>query len=734
MPVPDQKDWDEGYFVNLQGHTLMGYKSNGDPTGRINWISDGWACIDTILEIDNKSRVERYFVIIGKSIHGQKFRISLKATDASEGRKLRAALVNEFGVDRIGELNLSVIQQLSGQPECIKLINRPQWLGDQLLAPGLVTDGVEYDLSRKVAVDFSNIGDADVGVEALYCILQTWPPGDVAILIATFLGAPVIARLWQDERFALFIVGVTGTGKTSATMLLNSIYGIGYSLEANLVRWGDGATSNATEHLAAMTGPFPFVIDNFKSYTDKDPSYLQRMVHALLEGTEKDRMTKSSNDLRESEVYLCTPVITGENYPGQDAATRARLVQIDWTEPVNMEKLTEAQRNVKDINALGKEWCLWLSSEERRAAMENVASQFDQVRTYYLGETREAINGGRLATNAAILSLIWDLIGAWPLTADLADEYSEVLKVAIEDHILQSKHDVSEDLDAEKFISWLQAELAVGRYVVSNSPEPLKYHTNSEVIGHYRENKDVSPPLGELFILPSVLSSKLLPAWQRTTNGVRADKKALLRQLVQRKYLLYDTKGMQFTLGRRIEGVLQRVHVLVWNKVVTGEPVTEKQDAPINVTGVTVVTGSDDNKFCFEKFDQKNGNIAALQKQNNNITSNTSNNSNNVSSSSDSTVTKVLLVDNSIISSSEEEIRRETLRLKATVSHQMPLKKRDPDAPTRVRFLKEYRTQIPRPGVANAYDDTLYHVGEIVEIPAWKIKDLVAFGIVEVLA
>ena len=48
-----------------------------------------------------------------------------------------------------------------------------------------------------------------------------------------------------------------------------------------------------------------------------------------------------------------------------------------------------------------------------------------------------------------------------------------------------------------------------------------------------------------------------------------------------------------------------------------------------------------------------------------------------------------------------------------------------------VRILKEYRTQVPRPGVPNAYDDRLYHVGEIAEMQAWKVKDLIERGVAE---
>lgn len=93
------------------------------------------------------------------------------------------------------------------------------------------------------------------------------------------------------------------------------------------------------------------------------------MTHAMLEGTEKDRLNRESK-LQDAEDYQCTPVITGENYPGQDAASRARIVQIDWTGPKDegKPKITEVQTHIKDINALGKSWCIWLGSEEGKSS------------------------------------------------------------------------------------------------------------------------------------------------------------------------------------------------------------------------------------------------------------------------------------------------------------------------------------------------------------------------------
>jgi hypothetical protein len=60
--------------------------------------------------------------------------------------------------------------------------------------------------------------------------------------------------------------------------------------------------------------------------------------------------------------------------------------------------------------------------------------------------------------------------------------------------------------------------------------------------------------------------------------------------------------------------------------------------------------------------------------------------------------------------------------------------RKKPTDPVKVRFLKDYRTQIPRPGVPNAYDDKLYHAGDVVELQRWNAENLLKREIVELVA
>jgi pyridoxine/pyridoxamine 5'-phosphate oxidase len=82
-----------------------------------------------------------------------------------------------------------------------------------------------------------------------------------------------------------------------------------------------------------------------------------------------------------------------------------------------------------------------------------------------------------------------------------------------------------------------------------------------------RSRLRTSPEKEEALITSDVLSSILLPAWQKRVTGVRADKKALLRQLVKRGYLLYTEKESIFTHHKKIEKKPKRVMVFDWAKV-----------------------------------------------------------------------------------------------------------------------------------------------------------------------
>jgi len=762
-------EWALGYFVDSAGYTRQGgVDEKGNKTSEL--VSEGYAYLDAILEDFEQNPPERYFVIRGKSISAKdEFELTSKIADFGEDRAAKKILLNQWAEDKLGGMNINVIKSLSPKPvKHIRILRRPAWVGNELVAPGLSTTETRFGYEKKVHVDFSSAGDVSAGREALNKALLAFDPKNTALLFATVLGAPIIARLWSGDRYCLFIQATTQMKKTTAAMLFMSMYGTKYSDESSLVRWGDGATGNATEHLAARTGPFPFLLDNYKQYTDKDPSALQRLIHAVVEGTEKDRLNRESM-LRSGMEYLCSLIITGEQFPGQDAATRARIVELLWTNATNLEYLSEAQAHIEDINAFGKAWLQWLNSPHGLAVMNEYAPRFEAARLHYIKAAKDAANVGRLASNAAVVTLVWEIFNQWPEGHDLAKKFYPHLKAAIDEHIFNTEADISEQLDGRKFIDWLKAEFMVGRYYVTGRVEPVRIGTISEHIGIFNlANSRDHREMDEVLIAPEILSAKLLPAWQKATNGTRTDKKALLRQLVSLGYLLYDEKHKGYSVVRRVDERNKRVHVFV--KIFSsdeGQPVgeasatkpfvAENRDAEKPVTGSTSATCLED-KMCFEdKISDKS--ITDLHESSENKDGENNNNINTgntgYTGSTESTSIDFAATRPSPVTPVKREERKQDCGSHPVAPKGDPSAKQDEEAraaeeaqgcnqaakhskldPTTletVRIIKPegYRTQIPHPENPNRFVDHLYSAGEIVEIQHWKAKDLIERHIAE---
>lgn len=81
----------------------------------------------------------------------------------------------------------------------------------------------------------------------------------------------------------------------------------------------------------------------------------------------------------------------------------------------------------------------------------------------------------------------------------------------------------------------------------------------------------------------------------------------------------------------------------------------------------------------------------------------------------------------------EAELKQAEERAQAKEEHFKTPSKPKPNDPLQARFLKDYRTQVPRPGVPNAFDDRLYLAGEVAELQRWEAEKLSERGIVEVM-
>lgn len=547
--VPELSEDRFGYGVANDGSLfLMKPDENGKP--RSHWICDGFARISEEMRRENGDAI---FIIEGRGAKdSHTFKFEMNAFDFAETRKLKGKLTAQFGAcNRVGSLTGDIIQQISLEIKKFQLIETPRWLDDKAVVPGLdLVPNLKYATNPRIPVnvDSGNLGDAQ---QCLRDLLSSWDRGFTTVAYAAVLGAPLVARWYPGDRFGIVLRAVTGSGKTEFIKNAMATYGKGYLNEDILMRWGAGATTNALMKAAATAGFLPFLVDNYKPIKRDDEANLIGLIQAVLEGSDKSRLT-SESEFKESLKFACTLLVTGEDFP-QESSTMARCLVVDWSPIHDTARLTNAQGLAHNLPALGREWLTWLS--ENDAAVRVVLTDFERSRAELFKELvalEDAVNPGRLSTSLTLLRMIWNVALECPALTDVLAEFNEDFEKGIGSLMKSAPGDTTAANEAEDFVGTLNELIGSGRArLVRDNTEigGLK-----DVVGWIRTD-------GEVCIYPKI-ARNMVAATSPTAQKLSAA--TLHKQLDDRGFIKTE-KGkdgeIERTLNRKFNGKPTRVLV-----------------------------------------------------------------------------------------------------------------------------------------------------------------------------
>ena len=338
----------------------------------------GWV---TVKEILHNDRIDEHtYVLIGKDVFGKEFEISIPSDIMfGQNQKLFATIAPHFSLKtdykfRKNDGLQSIICDVTaeGSTKEIKEFDQITWAGNRLIIPGMEPDGFRCIIDQKLfPYCMPEELDVQAGLKALDYIIKSCPFGNVMPLIILAFTSPVIGKLFPDDRYGYTVVGETGALKTAVVRLILQIYGSGFSVKTTMIKLGeDGTTKNAAKNIAAVAGCMPLLLDNFKPYKEWSKSELASLIHSLMEGSDKMRLSEDS-ELKRSRSFLTMPIITGEDY-AVDASTSARVMPIQWEKPDTdiLDLATPEMR--KHLPALGRVWLEWLNSEDGLKAMDRM--------------------------------------------------------------------------------------------------------------------------------------------------------------------------------------------------------------------------------------------------------------------------------------------------------------------------------------------------------------------------
>lgn len=480
----------------------------GEPTVEVVPISDFEA---RIIEESIAEDGTRAFGLEGKTVRGALFSLELAAGDFADERLLRGALTQASGAQSPVRAGMAkhlgpAIQLLTKSDDLrqVRRYERTGWADGRFLLPGRDLPNIRIVLSSKLPYGAHRKADLALGLEALNALFEAMTPSRSTVAATIAFEAPLANLVgWRDERYALFLSGRTGTFKTSWVQVLMSLYGEGFLQDSLLLKWGDGATTNAIMAYAAQAHDLPFLIDNFKPSTGGGPRDFVNLIHNILEGGEKERLTRAAT-LRETKPVFCWPVVTGEDVPDHDPASLARILVVRSScEPgAENASLTKAQEFAPHLSAVGLAWLTWLEGEEAKELSQDMREMFPSYRATWaerLRKTRpDMVNVFRVASNLATGELTWRVLTYHPTIGALATHYKQAHLEGLYEVASTMASATAESLEASRYLAVLRELLASQRYILLPKGEaPTNESERDRMLGWKDDD-------GSVYLLPKL--------------------------------------------------------------------------------------------------------------------------------------------------------------------------------------------------------------------------------------
>ncbi len=472
---------------------------------------------------------ERSYTIAGDTADGRPIRLEMPAERFADDRRLQAALDAAAGAyapvraGMAGHLRpaIKLLTRAHNRVKQIRRFERTGWHAGRFLIPGREPADSVISLDAKLAYRISPEADLKQGLAALADLVEALNPRRTTVALTGLFVGPLAAPAgWDSERFAQCLVGPTGSLKTSHMQTGMCIFG-DFLTDNSLLKWGEGATRYSVLKYSTKAHDLPLLVDNFKPTTGDGSPGFTNLVHNLVEGTDRDRLTRAG-ELRPPAAIRSWPTFTAEDVPADDPATIARLlvVRYKWDARGENERLARAQAAAGHLPAVGGAWLTWLESDEGQRIARAAGEQFIATRGAWLRQLTTAAqqtpNAARIASNLAINQLTWWVLRQHPTIGPVLEPYTAQHEGGLIDVANDMIKRTRIAREAVRFLATVAELLISGRCVLATkgvrSNEPP-----DRMIG-WRDDKTET-----VYLLPDVAKKEVLKVLGPDGLGILSD-------------------------------------------------------------------------------------------------------------------------------------------------------------------------------------------------------------------
>jgi hypothetical protein len=505
----------------------------------------------------------------------------IPAADYADNGKLKAALFAAGGCELVIHANMdelrraiSTISKEAGGVRRRKLTTNFGWTPDKkaFLTPDLLIrkDGFEVlDEKSELRVDLGSETPAcNLGLKCLegnellrvkWHIVTDLLALNERTVTHTLLGATAAAVLYPFARgagrFALWLVGLTGSGKSFAAKFFSNFFG-NFPLESNaFTTWS--ATGNFIQRSGYFFKDCLYLVDDYKPELVKYPQEVVRVLQAYADNTARGRLRSdaTANVLRPIRGLL---VCTGEDIPEHHASAVARSVIVKVPQQAkNLVAGNRCKSEYQNYSGVMADFIRWLLAENR---CDGFAQRFSQLQERYYNDVAGQQNDIRVATNLALLGAAFEkfaeyLGDVWDGWQAAVTKFLEEDLVAIRDSMLG---EAKEQQASEVFLRTL-AELIRFNHVRIEGLPGQRDAEHKPLVGRVVGTRPApgvtvtaGPNQDRMEICTSLTMAQVNACLrQQGRQELRITESALLRQLQEDGKLL-DQNGERLAVGAEL--------------------------------------------------------------------------------------------------------------------------------------------------------------------------------------
>ena len=362
-------------------------------------------------------------------------------------------------------------------------------------------------------------------------------------------------RGWNSEHIGLWLVGITGSGKTFAASLFQQFFG-DFSTEGAIASWTD------TPYRIQYTGYFfkdaLYMVDDFKIMYFKTPAKLSAMTEVLqnyTDGRYRGRLT-STIKTRKGRPIRGNLLITGEDLPSNEASILGRyhIVQM-YKEDRDDDAGERCLCNQHLYSGAMARFISWVMQQDNYA--EQIVKRIIELRHEFIAD-RDSTNISRIAQSFAYNLTGYELFVHFMSNSGFVD--ADTARIMIDTH----KHNLEADIDSvavlaqsatasEIFISTLQDLINTGEVKIHDKtnvimkPNPAAIDDRDEKwieeetpienlhnCGGFDKNED--DPY--LYLFGEIVYKKVIELLNRSDAPFTHTKHSLVTEMVKNGYLV----------------------------------------------------------------------------------------------------------------------------------------------------------------------------------------------------